>query len=83
LLSKIGQRLVLNLDYIELAPGFVREVLEIYEQWDGKETLPWKMKELIMVLQIEVNRLYRPGEFDRIAALPKQPEYRDTKLTEK
>ena len=73
----------MNLDYIELAPGFVRDVLEIYDQWDGKDTLPWKMKELIMVLQIEVNRLYRPGEFDRIAAMPKEPEYRDARLTEK
>ena len=73
----------MNLDYIELAPGFVRDVLETYDQWGGKDTLPWKMKELIMVLQIEINRLYKPGEFARIAALPKEPEYKDTRLVEK
>ena len=73
----------MNLDYIELAPGFVRDVLAIYDKWDGKDTLPWKLKELIMVLQIEVNRLYKPGEFARIAAMPKEPEYKDTKLVEK
>ncbi len=70
----------MNLDYIELAPGFVKDVLRVYDEWEGRDTLPWKMRELIMVLQIEVNRLYRPGEFARIAAMPKEPEYKDTKL---
>jgi hypothetical protein len=49
----------LNLDYICLGPGFAREVLESYETWDGKETLPWKMKELMMVIEMEVSRLYK------------------------
>ena len=27
----------MGLDYIQLAPHFVREVLEIYEAWNGKD----------------------------------------------
>jgi len=30
----------LGLEYIGLAPGFAREVLEIYEAWEGKEAMP-------------------------------------------
>jgi hypothetical protein len=46
------------LDYIRLAPGFAREVLESYETWEGeKETLPWK--ELMLILQIELSKLYK------------------------
>ncbi|TMI23038.1 hypothetical protein E6H31_00185 [Candidatus Bathyarchaeota archaeon] len=44
--------------YIQLAPGFVREVLEIYDNWDGREHIPSKLKELMMVLRIEVSRRY-------------------------
>jgi hypothetical protein len=29
-------------DYIRLAPGFVREVLDAYEGWNGKEGVPLK-----------------------------------------
>ncbi len=50
----------MNLDYVCLAPGFAKEVLETYQSWDGKETVPWKIKELMMVLQIEVSRRYKP-----------------------
>ena len=50
----------MNLDYILLAPGFAREVLESYQSWEGpKDTLPWKMKELMLILQIEVSKLYK------------------------
>ena len=59
----------LGLEYIELAPGFVREVVDAYESWEGKETVPMKIQELMMVLNIEVSRLYkrdvRPQESDK------------------
>ena len=47
------------LEYIMLAPGYVREALEVYEKWNGQETLPMKVRELMMVLQIEVERRYK------------------------
>jgi len=70
----------LELDYVRLAPGFAREVLEIYESWEGKESAPIKVRELMMVIEIEVNKLYDPGGWDRIAAMPKPPKLTDTKL---
>jgi len=36
-----------------LAPGFVREVLEVYETLEGKEAVPMKIKELMMVLIVQ------------------------------
>jgi hypothetical protein len=42
-------------DYIRLTPGFVREVLDAYESWNGREGMPLKLQELMMVLQIEVS----------------------------
>ncbi len=73
---------VLELDYIRLAPGFAREVLEIYENWEGKESVPMKVKELMMVIEIEVNKLCDPGGWARIAAMPKPkpPKLKNTKL---
>lgn len=44
--------------YIGLAPGFVREVVEAYDNWTGNEQVPMKVKELIMVLRIELSRRY-------------------------
>ena len=38
-----------------MAPHFVREVLEIYEVWNGKDRVPKKIQELMMVLEIEVS----------------------------
>jgi hypothetical protein len=61
----------LVLEYIGLAPGFAREVLEIYEAWEGKEALPWKVKELMLVLQIEVNRRYNPNSYPQASQLRK------------
>src|SRR2546422_7901176 len=72
---------VLELDYVRLAPGFAREVLEIYENWEGKASVPMKVKELMMVIEIEVNKLYDPGGWARIAAMPKPPKLKDTKLS--
>ncbi len=41
----------MGLEYIGLPPGFVREVVDIYYEWEGRETVPMKIKELMMVLQ--------------------------------
>ncbi len=37
-----------------MAPGFVREVLDVYEAWGGRGAVPMEVKEL-MVLRIEVS----------------------------
>ena len=70
----------MGLEYIGLAPGFAKEVLEIYDSWDGKESVPMKLKELMMVLRIEVSKRYTPNAYWQVAAMPKVPEFRDTKL---
>ncbi len=70
----------MELDYVQLAPGFAREVLEIYENWEGKESIPMKVRELMMVIGIEVNKLYDPGGGARVAATPQPPRLKDTKL---
>ncbi len=70
----------LGLEYIQLAPGFVKEVVETYESWDRKEPVPMKIQELMMVLRIEVTRLYDPGSWARQAEMPKVPVLRDTRL---
>ena len=79
--GSIHDRVGLELDYVRLAPGFVREVLEIYENWEGKDTVPMKMRELMMVIEIEVDKLYAPGAWARKAAMPKPPKLKDTKLS--
>ena len=70
----------MGLEYIELAPGFIREVVDAYEAWEGKGAVPMKIQELMMVLRIEVSRFYktdvRPQESDR----PKIRILTDTKL---
>jgi len=71
----------LELDYVRLAPGFAREVLEIYENWEGKDSAPMKVKELMMVIEIEVNKLYDPGGRDRKYGMQKPPRLKDTKLS--
>ena len=70
----------MELDYVRLAPGFAKEVLEIYENWEEKDTVPMKVRELMMVIEIEVNKLYDPGGWDHVAAMPKPPKLKDTKL---
>ena len=69
--ANIDDEIVLGLEYVGLAPGFAREVLEIYEAWEGKEALPWKVKELMLVLQIEVNRRYNPNSYPQASQLGK------------
>ena len=44
--------------YIQLAPGYVKEILKVYDNWDGKEHVPSKLRDLMMVLRIEVSRRY-------------------------
>jgi len=46
-------------DYINLLPEFVREVLDAYENWNGKDNVPKKIQELIMVLQIEASHIHK------------------------
>jgi len=73
------EKIVLALEYIGLAPGFVREVLEVYEAWEGKESVPMKVKELMLIFRIEVARRYNPyvaPERQKIKIL------RDTRLKE-
>ena len=72
--------MVLGLEYIWLAPGFVREVLDVYEAWDGREAAPMKVKELMMVLQIEVSRRYKVEVRPQDIEISKVPELKDTKL---
>jgi hypothetical protein len=36
-----------DLQYIKLALGFVQDVLDIYENWNGKDTVPLKLQELM------------------------------------
>ncbi|OLB71516.1 hypothetical protein AUI06_03495 [archaeon 13_2_20CM_2_52_21] len=70
----------MELDYVRLAPGFAREVVEIYENWKGKESVPMRIKELMMVIEIEVTKLYDPGAWARQSEMPKEPILRDTRL---
>jgi hypothetical protein len=51
----------LGLEYIGLAPGFVREVIDVYEAWQGKEAMPLRVKQLMLNLRIEVDRRYKPN----------------------
>jgi hypothetical protein len=42
-------------DHVRLTTWFVREVLDAYENWNGKDGVPLKLQEPMMVLQIEVS----------------------------
>jgi hypothetical protein len=42
--------------YIRLAPGYVRDAVEAYDNWTGNEHVPEKVKELIMILRVELSR---------------------------
>jgi len=43
-----------------LAPGYVREALEVYDAWKDKKNVPMKVQELMMLLRIAVSRRYGP-----------------------
>jgi len=77
---RISDEIVLGLEYIELAPGFVREVVDVYYDWEGREAVPMKIKELMMVLQIEVDRLYKPNVPPPVSAKPKIKLFKDARL---
>jgi len=66
------------LNEIGLAPGFVREVVAAREAWEGKETAPMKLQQLMLNLRIDVHRLYKIGV--RPQEKPKIRVYTDTKL---
>lgn len=70
----------MRLDHIGLAPGFAREVVEVYEKWEGREALPMKVKELMLILQIEVSKLYRTSFWSQQPVKPKLKMFRDTRL---
>jgi len=42
--------------YIRVAPGYVRDAVEAYDNWTGNEQVPVKVKELIMILRVELSR---------------------------
>ncbi len=68
------------LEEIWLAPGFAREVLNVYEAWEGKDAVPMKFKELMLVLRIEVARRYDPNFGHRESKPSSTRELRQTKL---
>jgi len=37
----------------------VKEVLEIYDAWNGKDGVPMKIQELMIVLEIELSEQYK------------------------
>ena len=43
------------MEYITLTTWFVRQVLDACEGWDGRDAMPPKLQELMMVLQIEAD----------------------------
>jgi hypothetical protein len=55
----IDELIVLSSEYILLGPGLVREVLNAYDSWSGKDDVPLKLQELMMVLRIEFSHHYR------------------------
>ncbi|OLD13154.1 MAG: hypothetical protein AUI50_03150 [Crenarchaeota archaeon 13_1_40CM_2_52_14] len=70
----------MGLEYIELAPGFVREVVDVYDRWEGRGTVPMKVQELMMVLRIEVSRLYKRSVRPQESEKPKIVILKDTRL---
>jgi len=46
-------------DHIRLTTWFAREVLDAYENWNGKDSVSLKIQELIMVLQIEASHHHK------------------------
>ena len=68
-------------EYIWLAPGFAKEVLEVYDAWDGKEKAPMRVQELMMVLRIEVSKRYRDNSRPSEPEPKKIPIFKDTRLS--
>jgi hypothetical protein len=57
----------------------VREVVEVWEAWEGRVAAPLKLQQLMLNLRIDVHRLYKIGV--RLQEKPKFPVYTDTRLT--
>lgn len=57
-------------DYICLAPGFVREAVEVFNTWEDKDKMPRRVQELMIVLKIEVSRRYYPAPEPEPAKIP-------------
>jgi len=49
--------IVSGLEYILLGPMLVKEVLDACETWEGEKSMPPKLRELMLVLQIELSDL--------------------------
>ncbi len=49
----------MDLRYIMLGPGLVKEVLDACEDWEGNDAIPRKLQELMMVLRIELSTLQK------------------------
>ncbi len=69
---------MLGLNEIGLAPGFVREVVDVWEAWKGKENAPIRLQQLMLNLRIEVARRYKG--YSRPPEKTKIPVYADTRL---
>jgi hypothetical protein len=67
-------------EWIRLAPGFAREVVDAYYEWQGTEAVPMKIKELMMVLQIEADKLYKPNVPPQESEKSKIKTFKDTRL---
>jgi hypothetical protein len=68
----------LGLDEIGLAPGFVREAVDVWEAWEGRAAAPIRLQQLMLNLQIEVARRYKG--YSRPPEKTKIPVYTDTRL---
>ena len=69
----------MGLEYIGLAPGFAKEVVDVYEAWEGREAAPMKLQQLMLNLRIEVAKRYKG--YTRPQEKPKIPVFRDTRLS--
>ena len=66
------------LDDIGLAPGFAREVVEVWDAWEGRKSAPLKLQQLMLNLKIDVNKLYKIGV--RPQEKPNAPQFKDIRL---
>ena len=64
-------------DYICLAPGYARETVEAFDAWEDRHKAPRRVRELMMVLRIEVSKRYYPGPEPEP---PKIPIFKDMRL---
>ena len=71
----------MEFDYIQLAPGFARDVMAAYNSWIIKSEVPMKIQELILVLRIEVSKLYKEESRPVEQVKLKITKLRDMRLT--